>query len=88
MDHTDNGLNFTVPLSCHFYQSHFTDLENLTACLVIPEMIFQSLVNHLPVLLNLHIDKIDDDDPSDIPKLELIDYFLGSLEVGPEVVFS
>src|SRR5439155_26330228 len=72
------------PFPGHLDQAEVGDIEDLGAGLVSGQGVAEGPHDLLPVLLDLHVDEVDDDDPADVPEAQLAGDLLGGLEVVAE----
>ncbi len=66
----------------HLHQAQFGDLENVGSRLVLPKRVPEGPIGLLAMVGRLHVDEVDDDQPADIAKSQLIDDFLDGFEIG------
>ena len=66
----------------HLHESQLGNLEDIGPRLVLAQCVSQSPVGLLPVICRLHVDEVDDDQPTDISEAKLVDHFLDGFEVG------
>ena len=86
------GTGFTehlVETGPHAFARHFDEtelryLQNLGACPVMPQRLFQHLEHELFMLVRVHIDKINDDQAADISQAELAHNFVHGFEIRGE----
>src|SRR5215471_10813912 len=71
-------------LARHFEQAEMRDVPDLDAGAVVPQAFLQPPLDGAVVTLLVHIDEIDDDQPSEIAQSQLSGDFLGGLQVGLE----
>ena len=66
----------------HLDQSHFGHGQHVRFALILFQSFSQGIEDFFLVGFSLHIDKIDDDDPPDIPEPNLVGNFFDRLQVG------
>ena len=71
-------------LAGHLDQAQLGDVEDLGPGLVPGQGVAQGRGHLVPVLPDLHVDEVDDDDAADVPQPELAGHLLGRLEVVAE----
>src|SRR4051812_39607455 len=71
-------------LAGHLDQPQLRHLERLGAGLVAGQGVAEDLHPLVAVLLDLHVDEVDHDDPADVAQPQLAGDLLGGLEVVPE----
>ena len=69
-------------LACHLHEPKLADLPQAGAGLVFFQRFAQGFSDLVAVGCPLHIDEIDDDEPTDVAQPELLDHDLGRLQVG------
>src|SRR3989442_8756177 len=74
----------THPLARHLDQHHLGDLEHVGARLVLGQRALEGPVHLLAVLGRLHIDEVDDDDPTEVAQADLAHDLAHRLEVDLE----
>ena len=72
------------PLAGHLDQSQLGDVEDLGAGLVPGQRVAQGRRHLVAVVLDLHVDEVDDDDAADVAEPQLAGDLLGGLEVVAE----
>ena len=70
------------PLACHLDQAKLRHLQDLGACPIVPQGVFECLEDALLMFVRVHIDKIDDHQATDIPQAELADGLRHGFEIG------
>src|SRR6478736_9436812 len=71
-------------LAGHLHQTELGDVEDLGAGLVPGQRRAERLDDLPAVVLDLHVDEVDDDDPADVAQPQLLGDLLGGLEVVAE----
>src|SRR6185437_6568566 len=78
----DTGQAFFSPLASHLHKAQRRNWKDIRARLVSSKTFTESLIDSLLVFTVLHINKICDDNASNIAKAELTGNFICSFEVG------
>ena len=69
-------------LAAHFHQAEMADLADLDARAVVLQRLLEAALDHGVVLLRLHVDEVDDDQPGEIAQPQLARHLVGGLQVG------
>src|SRR5438552_230341 len=64
------------------YQAELVELENLVGSLVLGDLLGERFHDPLAVLALVHVDKVDHDDPAQVPQTDLLDDLPDCFQVG------
>src|SRR6185436_16862539 len=70
------------PLARHLQKAEVTDAAYLDAGTVMAQRILEAVLHLAVVAPFLHVDEVDDDQPREVPELQLTGEFLGCFQVG------
>ena len=63
------------------HQSEFGERQDVVACAVFLHVLAHTLVEHLPVFCQVHVDEVNNDDTSHVAKTQLTCQFVSSTEI-------
>ena len=75
------------PLSRDLHESELTEREHIMLRAVAIHQFSHIVIQLLLMLFRIHVDKIDDDDSSDIPQAKLVHQFIGLQHIELECIF-
>ena len=71
----------TNSLAGHFNKTQFGDVKYLCSGLISRQSGLEGLNNLAAIVLDFHIDEVNDDDSADIAQSQLVSHLVGSLKV-------
>src|SRR5690606_8900821 len=66
------------------HQTQMGEAQHVGLGLVLTQLLLQTPEDHLLVLLRLHVDEVDHNDPAEVPEPELPGDLAGRLQIGPQ----
>ena len=69
-------------LAAHFHQTKLADRAKLHAGAVLPQRVAQAVFNIAAVARFFHVDKVDDDQATQVAQTHLARDLIGSLQIG------
>ena len=83
-DEAGLGQAGAQPLARHLQQAEMADLAHLDARPVVLQRLLQAALDHGVVLLRLHVDEVDDDQPGQVAQAQLAGHLVGGLQIGAQ----
>ena len=73
--------SLTNSLTSHLHKTQFRDVKYLSSGLVSGQSCLKGLHHFAAIVLDFHVDEVNDDDSTNIAQTQLVSHFIGGLKV-------